>query len=509
MKNNEELILAGEDKLSWIIKHITNVFYISTVEDDIIYISPQVNDILGYTQAEALVKWTEFVTNNPINNKGVENTRKAILTGESQPPYEMELLRKDGKKIWVEVRETPITENGGVSYITGSLTDITQRKKSELVQKTLFNISNAVMETEDLDELYQRIHQLLNEVVNVRNFFIALIDEQEQKIQFPYYESKYDAKPEPVRITDSRGLTQYVLDKGEAILVSRSDIEQMYAHGDVGLRGKVPLQWLGVPLKIGKTVIGVISVQSFEEPYSYSDDDVELLTFVSEEIALVIRSKQTEEQIKGSLREKETLLRELYHRTRNNMEVIASMLNMKVEISQNEVLKASFQEIVNKIYSMSLVHKKLYDCQNLSQINLKEYLESFTKYMMDRYDQDKVICFKLKLNDVKASIDSAMPLGLVIAELTTNAFKHAFLPGQQGEIRIELYRDQAGLIVVELADNGIGIDASIDLRALDSMGINTAYAIVKYQLRGTITYQVSQGLKWKIVFSDEDRKKRI
>ncbi|MCF7911426.1 MAG: PAS domain S-box protein [Candidatus Cloacimonetes bacterium] len=509
MKNDEELSPLVEKRLSWIIEHSTDVFFIHTIDDEIIYISPQVVNILGCTQAEALVKWTEFATDHPINQKAVINTRKAIETGEAQPAYEMELIRADGNKVWVEVRETPIIENGKVNLITGSLTDISQRKRSELIQRTLFNISNAMIETGDLPELFQRLHQLLNEVVKVSEIYIALMDHKEQKIQFPYFESKYNIKPEPVNFAESRGLTQLVLEKGEAILVDSTEIMQLQARGWVNLQGEIPRQWLGIPLKTGKDVIGVLSVQSYEESNSFSADDVELLTFVSEEIALAIRSKQSEKQLKSNLREKEILLRELYHRTRNNMEVIASMLQMKADLSQDEELRASFREIVDKIFSMSLVHKKLYEGQNLSQIELKEYIEDFTGHLLDKFGMSNRVSFELSLEEVKVSIDSAIPLGLVIAELITNSFKHAFAKQDFGKICIKLHRDRNRLIVVEYGDNGQGIEPGINLRTLDSMGVNSVFAIVKYQLRGSISYHVSEGLKWNIIFNDDYRETRI
>jgi PAS domain S-box-containing protein len=131
-KKAEEALKKSEEKLRNIFENSTNIFYSHTVDNTITYISPQVEDFLGYSQEEALIKWTEFASENPLNEIGFENTMKAIKTGIPQPPYELELVRKNGKKIRVEVREAPILENGKTNAIVGSLTDITVRKQAEV-----------------------------------------------------------------------------------------------------------------------------------------------------------------------------------------------------------------------------------------------------------------------------------------------------------------------------------------------------------------------------------------
>ncbi|MBI9069165.1 MAG: PAS domain S-box protein [Salinivirgaceae bacterium] len=130
-KQAEEKLQESESKLRNIFENSTNLFYSHTADHQITYINPQVEQILGYSAAEAMIKWTELASDNPINEIGFQNTVEAIETGERQPPYELELIRKDGKKIIVEVRESPLVENGKTMAMVGSLTDITERKQAE------------------------------------------------------------------------------------------------------------------------------------------------------------------------------------------------------------------------------------------------------------------------------------------------------------------------------------------------------------------------------------------
>ena len=130
-KRAERALRESEEKLRNIIENSTNLFYSHTVGHKITYLSPQSRDFLQSEPEEAMVRWTEFATDNPINAKGFASTEQAIKTGKRQPSYELELVGKRGRKIWVEVNEVPIVKNGDVVSIVGSLTDITERKRAE------------------------------------------------------------------------------------------------------------------------------------------------------------------------------------------------------------------------------------------------------------------------------------------------------------------------------------------------------------------------------------------
>ncbi len=130
-KKAEEKLKYSEEKLKNIVEYSSNLFYSHTPDHKLNYISPQSYQFFGCSPEEAKIKWIEFLTDNPINKKGLESTQKAIDTGKKQPPYELELIKKTGETIWVEVHETPIVRNRKVISIVGALIDITERKKYE------------------------------------------------------------------------------------------------------------------------------------------------------------------------------------------------------------------------------------------------------------------------------------------------------------------------------------------------------------------------------------------
>lgn len=143
---NLQKIYDAEQKLKDILDYSTNLFYSHTTDHVLTYVSPQSKSILGYSSKELKIRWPELATDNPVNAKGLELTNLAITSGKPQQPYELELRKKNGELIWVEVREAPVVKSGKTIAIVGSLTDITQRKKAEKDLQESEEIFNHFME---------------------------------------------------------------------------------------------------------------------------------------------------------------------------------------------------------------------------------------------------------------------------------------------------------------------------------------------------------------------------
>ncbi|MCF8262783.1 MAG: PAS domain S-box protein [Melioribacteraceae bacterium] len=153
----EKASLEADQKLRHVMLNSTNMFYQHDTEHQITFVSPQVKDILGYTREEALINWTKLASDNPINKIGFEHTVKAIKTGIAQPTYQLELLHKNGIKVWVEVREVPVKENGKVTSIVGSLVDITESKAAEDALKESEEKYRAIFENSQIGIFRTRI----------------------------------------------------------------------------------------------------------------------------------------------------------------------------------------------------------------------------------------------------------------------------------------------------------------------------------------------------------------
>jgi len=224
----------------------------------------------------------------------------------------------------------------------------------------------------------------------------------------------------------------------------------------------------------------------------------------------ITERQRTEQQLRASLQEKEQLLRELYHRTKNNMQVITSMLSLRARSANNPLVHKIFQEIQTRILSMAMVHEKLYQSQNLSSISLDSYIADLAKLLLATYRvKPNKITLSLNLEPISTLIDTAIPCGLVLNELISNALEHAFPDKRAGEIQINLHRTAQGEINLEVADNGVGVPAGFDLRNTGTFGLPTALAIAEYQLQGQVVFATENGVKCQIHFRDDLYQERV
>jgi len=221
-------------------------------------------------------------------------------------------------------------------------------------------------------------------------------------------------------------------------------------------------------------------------------------------MADITRRKQAEAELEASLAEKEILLRELHHRTRNNMNVIISMLNMQATQCGDESLTRAFSDAENRIYSMALVHQKLYESGDLARVSLKRYLSDLCEHLISAYGiEPDLIAFKKDIEDISVRIETAIPFGLIANELVSNALKHAFPKGRRGTITVALGLDGDGAIALKISDDGIGVEDVADLEM--RMGLGTVVGLGEEQLSGRIAFSSGPGFACELRFADQPR----
>jgi two-component sensor histidine kinase/CheY-like chemotaxis protein len=209
---------------------------------------------------------------------------------------------------------------------------------------------------------------------------------------------------------------------------------------------------------------------------------------------------RAEELIKTSLREKEVLLQEIHHRVKNNLQIISSLLSLQSSYIRDPQASAIFQDSQNRVRSMALIHEKLYQSENLARINFGEYVHNLVTFLFRSYKSDSsVIALKIQADGIYLDVDSAVPCGLIVNELVSNALKHAFAPGQAGEIRIQLFQDVPDQYRLEISDNGVGIPSDMDFRHTESLGLRLVSTLVD-QLDGHIELDRRRGTAFKVTF---------
>lgn len=233
-------------------------------------------------------------------------------------------------------------------------------------------------------------------------------------------------------------------------------------------------------------------------------DEIDELTNAINEMRLrvdrgVRKQKETENELRATLQDRTTLLQELYHRTKNNMQVISSLLSLNIDTIRHPELKPMVEEVITKINTMSLVHEKLYQQENLYQLELSEYVTEVTELVFGAYPGiTERISLEYALDPVYVSIDTALPFGLVLNELVTNALKYAFPEHRKGHIRIMLEPVNEGELLLRVSDDGIGMPDPTDLLNYSSIGIQLVRALVADQMGGRVELQNSEGVKWSI-----------
>ena len=204
----------------------------------------------------------------------------------------------------------------------------------------------------------------------------------------------------------------------------------------------------------------------------------------------VTQRHEAEEKLYKSLQEKEVLLKEIHHRVKNNLYVISGLLNLQSSYVEDETVKNLFHDSQNRIQTMAVIHEQLYQSEDLSEINFADYIKRLVDNLFISYNQHQQgIKSITNLEDCYLNIETAIPAGLLINELITNAFKHAF-PDNKGEITIELKRIEPDLINLKVQDNGQGFPPDLNWKQSPSLGLRLV-RLLSRQLDAEITVNSS------------------
>jgi PAS domain S-box-containing protein len=261
------------------------------------WVTGAVTEMTGYTEEEFIAREGWSATADSADAEAVQQQLAEILEGRASV-IDFRLKCKDGSTRWVRDYARPVKDEGTgcVARIYGAVQDITKEKEAEDVQSVLLNVSQAVSESDNLEELLATIHHELGRLIDTTNFYVALYHEDIDKYTFPYHVDQFDGNEEVEPATLDKSLTDYVRRLGRAQMIDEPAFQRLVNSGDVELIGAPSAIWLGVPLKAAGKVIGVVVVQSYQESSPYSESDFQVMTFVSGNIAIAIERKLAEEE---------------------------------------------------------------------------------------------------------------------------------------------------------------------------------------------------------------------
>jgi diguanylate cyclase (GGDEF)-like protein/PAS domain S-box-containing protein len=251
--------------------------------------------LTGYNREEIIGK-TSLELNLWVNPEDCIRFEQGLIEQQSLRDVESQLLKKSGENLHV-LASAEIIEIAGRPHGLIMLSDISERKRNELVQDAIFRITQAAITSKGIDELYHSIHSILGELIPAENFFIALYDPLNQLISFPYFVDQYNQPPSAP--TKLQGLTGHVIRTGSSLLVTRALFDRLVGQGVVEVVGTAFVEWMGAPLKVEGRMIGVMAVQSYTNGILFTQEDLSLLEFVSTQVAQAIERKRMEEEIRN------------------------------------------------------------------------------------------------------------------------------------------------------------------------------------------------------------------
>ena len=217
----------------------------------------------------------------------------------------------------------------------------------------------------------------------------------------------------------------------------------------------------------------------------------------------VTKRKMAENSLKAALHEKEVLLQEIHHRVKNNLQVITSLLNLHASRSGNKEVAENLHDSQNRIRAMALIHERLYQSQNLSMVDFNDYIRAISGELFHSYClHPERIRLEIEVEKVMLDINKAIPCGLIINEVITNAFKYAF-PDENirnGILQIKMHRDNAGMVQLRISDNGIGLPDEACCESNKTLGFMLINLLTMDQLKGTVDISGKNGTTVVIQF---------
>jgi PAS domain S-box-containing protein len=447
---------------------------------------------------------------------------------------EHRVRRADGSVGWTYSRAVPIMDaNGKIVEWFGAASDITKRKQEErkirrynLILEGINRIFGSIVKAETEEKLGQECLSVALEITDSKIGFIGEVGTDGLLHDIAISEIGWNqclmhdktGHHRPPGNFILHGLYGCVIDTGKSFFTNDlqshpNSIGLPYGHPSIK-------SFLGVPIILDGKTVGILAVANLEG--GYTSEQQEDLEAIAPAITQALKRKKAEEALaKIDI----TRQKEIHHRIKNNLQVISSLLDLQAEkfnkrecIQDSEILEA-FRESQNRVISMALIHEELYKGGETNTLNFSPYLQRLVENLFRTYRLGNIdISLKLDLEEnILFDMDTAVPLGIIVNELTSNSLKHAFPDRNKGEIQIKLRRDEnrecissieeiknenckSTAFVLTISDNGVGIPENFEIEDLDSLGFQLVASLVD-QLGGEFELKRNNGTEFTIRFT--------
>lgn len=455
-KKTERELIKSEQKFQQIASNIDHVIWLKDPEtEEFEFVNTAHEEIWGQ-QVDELYEnkraWFEMI--HEEDRKRLEGD---LIDKQKRGDFheEYRIVRPDGEIRWIEDRAFPIRdEDGDIEKIAGIAEDITERKTIKKERESFFDLTLDLFALADREGTFIEVNQA----------FVETLGYSKQELESkPYTEFVHP---------EDREQTLDAMDKlneGQRI----ANFENRYLTNEGNYR------WLSWRARPGKNVI-----------YAVARD--------------ITEQKQYEKQLQSMIEEKEILLKEVHHRVKNNLQIISSLLDMQRRKVDSEKFGDSLQNSIDRVKSMALIHEQLYQSKHLSSVNLENYLEELVERQIKfRSGSDENVVVNTDIDLGELGLDVAIPSGLILNELISNALDHGTDDNEELRIDIEftIENDRKGKIIVY--DNGEGFPDDFDIDRTESLGMRIVQSLAEYELEGDVRIENNDGAQVVVTFPIE------
>lgn len=512
---------AAQARLAAIVESSEDAIIGKTLEGLITSWNQGAERLYGYTAAHVIGRPITLLA-PPDRPDEIPAILARLAQSEAPANYETVRMRQDGQVIPVSLTISPIRAPGGALIGASTISrDITARKQAEAEverrrweTQMLADLTQSLSASLNLDTVLQRVVAGAQELCGSERAFIVLREPDSDVLVGHYEVGTPHMAYADLRIEPGKGLGGQVLLTGRPWRTDNYAADARFSKEYVaGARAQGDLAVLAVPILIGARVEGVFYVSN-SSAHPFTDRDEEILVRLAVHAAMAIQNAQlyraaqtevaerrkAEEQLSASLQEKEVLLKEIHHRVKNNLQIISSLLNLQSDAIADPLLLAQFQDSQDRIRSIALVHETLYQSQDLARLDMAPYIHTLSTQLFQSYSVDpQRIALRIQVDQLLLDIDRAIPCGLILNELLTNAFKYAFPQSQAGGVHVELSGVAAQQAVLVVRDTGVGFPEGLDFRHTETLGLQLVCMLTE-QLHGTIVLERVGGTTVTLTF---------
>lgn len=401
--------------------------------------------------------------------------------------------------------------------------EVNERKKAEVVLhqyavklKTLEEIYKGIINAESTDDVfYNTIEIIHKKLITFTMTSLNLYDVERSLVRvnsFSYRDGQFVQTVNEYPSENYSRLIEYADDEYYLSSDISSIVDKSIFDNFISTEGRK--SYISFPLRYQNELIGEL-IFGFDETIVIEDEKLNILVEISHHVSVAVMQLYLEEKLKlhagemkQSLQEKEILLKEIHHRVKNNLQLISSLLFLQSRNIGDEASLSIFRDSQLRVRSLALVHEKLYQSNDLSQIDFAEYIKNLVTHIRDSYSvSSREIAIIFELDKIFIPVDKAVPIGLLLNELVSNSFKYAFPESESTHVKkkfilVKLTTHEPNKHLLLVSDNGIGLPETLNIEATNSLGLKIVSSLVS-QINGKLTIKRKDNTEFVIVFNKE------